>query len=150
MPIIATTGVKLRRRAEATMPLEFVDCPHAIFSTYCHYPIRVLRAVRVLFSSASRCESVCLSASELDVQVQFSWPDRTRPTCEFDPTRPRIIMKLWSRPNPTHLCTTFSFAIICRIFSLSTEWLFNSDANIIISRAAAFYPNNTSLMLINK
>ena len=54
--------------------------------------------------------------SELDVGPIFL----TRP----NPTRPRINMKLWTRPSPTHRCTTFSFVISCRIFQLVHQTTF--------------------------
>jgi len=73
-----------------------------------------------------------LDPTQPDPQVKWS-----------NPTRPRINMKLWTRPSPTHARLSV-FPSAAESFSLSTKWLFNSDANIIVSRASAFCPNDAS------
>ena len=87
-------------------------------------------------------------AQELDVGPIFL----TRPTYEvtqLDPTRPDPELTWNSEPDPAR--PIYARLIVlppaAESFSLSTKWLFNSDANIIVSLATAYFPNNTALML---
>ena len=106
------------------------------FITYLPYLListQLLPATYSFESSVYLRYDVCYDQSW--TWVQFSWPDPTRP----DPELTRNSVPDPARPIYARLVILSSAA---ESFSLSTKWLFTSDANIIVSRATVFCPNS--------